>query len=108
MDDMDDDQVQKKTLLESGGWRRTAPVTAWCMWRDKTPPPLPVISFIFLPYPQSLFTFQHMTLSHRLYHPPRPVLGAPARRLRRPSARCSDPMAIGKLVRSRLHKVSIL
>ena len=33
---------------------------------------------------------------------------APARRLRRPSARRSDPMAIGKLVRSRLHKVSIL
>ena len=39
---------------------------------------------------------------------PRPVPGAPARRLRRPSARRSDPMAIGKLVRSRLHKVSIL
>ena len=54
------------------------------------------------------FYFQHMTLSHRCYHPPRPVPGAPARRLRRPAARRSDPMAIGKLVRSRLHKVSIL
>ena len=54
---MDDDQVRKKTLLESGGWRRTAPVTAWCMWRDETPPPLPVILFFyfFQKYPLRVF-----------------------------------------------------
>ena len=99
-------------VLESGGWRThsTCPVTAlqvtawcWCGVTNHQHHCRPVILFIFLffsKYPQSLFHFQHMTLSHRCYRPPRPAMAPPARRLRRPSARCSDPTRAGSARRT--------
>ena len=61
MDDVDDDQVRKKTK-KSGGWRtHSAPVTAWCGVTNHPPTPLPVILFIFLFFFRSIlrvfFTF---------------------------------------------------
>ena len=41
-----------------------------------------------------------MTLSHRCYRPPRPAMAPPARRLRRPSARRSDPTRAGSARRT--------
>ena len=86
-------------VLESGGWRTHSTCHCHCLvWRDKPPTPLPVILFIFLffsKYPQSLFHFQHMTVSHWCYRPPHPAMAPPVRRLRRSSARRSDPTSAG-------------
>ena len=64
MDDMDD-------VLESGGcrWRTHSNCHCHCLvWRDEPPPNttachLVYFSVFFQKYPQSLFHFQHMTLS---------------------------------------------
>ena len=94
MDDMDD-------VLESGGWRTHSTChchcRAWCGVTNHQHHCLSSCLFFcfFQKYPQSLFHFQHMTLSHWCYRPPHPAMAPPVRRLRRSSARRSDPTRAG-------------